>query len=101
MPDGYYTLAVWNVQPGREDDFVRLWEQLGHWTVSTRPHARGTLLRDRERPSRFVSFGPWLTLDEIEAWRGDPEFSRIVDEMGHVLESFEPGVYELVREVRL
>ena len=54
-----YTHAEWHVVPGREDDFVAAWEELGAWTKTFAPDAAGTLLRDRGDPTRFVSFGPW------------------------------------------
>ncbi len=48
-----YTAAIWNVKPGREDEFLSLWQALGERTLETFPRASGTLLRDRERPQRF------------------------------------------------
>ena len=66
---GVYTLAVWTVLCGREDEFVALWRELAHWTLTRFPNAQGTLLRDRERPNHFVSFGPWENLEVIQEWR--------------------------------
>ena len=94
-----YTLAVWTTVEGREDDFVALWEELADWTSAVFPEARGTLVRDRERPSRFVSFGPWASVEQVEAWRGAPEFEAIARRMSEVLVSFEPGTYDVVTEV--
>jgi hypothetical protein len=48
---------------------VALWRELAHWTLTRFPNAQGTLLRDRERPNHFVSFGPWENLEVIQEWR--------------------------------
>ena len=93
-----YTLAVWTAVEGREDEFVALWNELADWTTGVFLEARGTLLRDREQMNRFVSFGPWSNVDEIDAWRGAPEFEAITERMREVLVSFEPGTYDLVVE---
>jgi heme-degrading monooxygenase HmoA len=95
----FYTLGVWTVKPGREDEFVRAWEALGEWTIGRAPQASGTLLRDIDQRNRFVSFGPWRTLEEIEAWRAAPEFQAHVGSIRRLLESFEPGTYELVASI--
>lgn len=94
-----YTLAVWTVRPGREDDFVRLWTRLGERTLDSFPGAAGTLVRDRDNPRRFVSFGPWASVEEVERWRSSPAFTETVAELRELLEAFEPGSYELVRRV--
>jgi heme-degrading monooxygenase HmoA len=91
-----YTLAVWTVRPGREDEFVTLWRELGDWTLNTFTEATGTLLRDRDAPNRFVSFGPWDSLDTIERWRSSPEWQDVAGRIRNLLESFEPGTYDLV-----
>jgi quinol monooxygenase YgiN len=57
------------------------------------------LLRHRGRPNSFVSFGPWRDIDEIEAWRASAAFQNGIAAMRDLLESFEPGVYELVTEI--
>ena len=46
-----------------------------------------TLLRDRERPNVFRSFGPWPGLDTIERFRG--EIRPRITELNDVLEGLE------------
>jgi hypothetical protein len=55
-----YTHSTWRVKPGLEDEFVRRWEDLAHWSALQGLTSRAKLLRDIDEPSRFVSFGPWL-----------------------------------------
>jgi hypothetical protein len=81
-----WTHGVWTVKPGREDEFVRSWREL----VPVGTAAGGgapILLRDRERPSVFRSFGPWPDLDMIERFRS--EIRPRVGEMNELLEGVE------------
>jgi heme-degrading monooxygenase HmoA len=94
-----YTLGVWQVKPGREDEFVAAWHALGQWTVENDFESHGTLLRDREDASRFVSFGPWPSVDDAARWRAHPEFRRHLSAIQDTLESFEPGTFDVVLSV--
>jgi quinol monooxygenase YgiN len=63
-----YTSGSWRVKPGKEDEFVAAWQELASWTAAEMPGAMwATLIRDQDDPSRFLSFGPWESGDEIEA----------------------------------
>jgi hypothetical protein len=80
------THGVWAVRPGREDDFVAVWTELvplGRSLGSGDP----LLLRDRDRPSTFHSFGPWPDLATIERFRA--ELGPRIGELDGILESFE------------
>ena len=94
-----YTHGVWNVKPGQEAEFVRRWHELADWTIANFPGARGTLLRDVEDRTRFVSFGPWPSAEHAERWRGAPEFATRVQRIRETLESFEPRTLQLVAEI--
>ena len=95
-----YTHGTWIVKSGKEEDFIRAWKELAEWTKANVPGA-GTarLLRDREQPNRFASFGPWGSLAAIAAWRQMAEFQQRVARLRELLESFEPHTLELVAEV--
>ena len=85
-----WTHGTWTVKPGREDDFVAAWRAMArevsaHLTVTTPP----TLLRDRDRPNVFISFGPWESVDAVTRFRGSAPFRRHVTTMGELLESFD------------
>ena len=90
-----YTLAVWTVKPGREDEFVRGWRALAAGTKADFPAARGTLLRDRDRPNVFISFGPWDSLDQVERWRTSDTFTARVGALRALLEDFAPHTMDL------
>ena len=94
-----YTLGVWTVRPGREDEFVAAWDQLGQWTLEQGYDTHGTLVRDRDNPKRFISFGPWRSVDEAQRWRDTEGFRQRLARIEETLESFEPGTYDVVMSV--
>ena len=86
-----WTHGSWTVKPGREDDFVRAWRALAHRaTTELRVASQPTLLRDRETPNLFVSFGPWPSIEDVHRFRSSPAFRESVAAMEDLLESFEP-----------
>ena len=90
-----YTVGIWVVKPGHEDAFVRAWREMADWTMrevvgETAEGQGGKLLRDREEPHRFISFGPWESLEAIEAWRAQPGFQDRVRRMQEMLEQLTP-----------
>lgn len=86
-----YTVGIWIVKPGREDEFADSWREMAAWTIrSVNSAASGTLLRDCEHTNRFVSFGPWPSVADIDAWRADPGFADRVGRMRDLLEEFSP-----------
>lgn len=58
-------------------------------TAAEHPGARATLLRDRDAPNRFISSGPWESLEEIAAWRASVTFADGLARIRGTLESFE------------
>jgi heme-degrading monooxygenase HmoA len=93
-----YTVGIWTVRPGNEDEFVARWSEFADWTSETFPGGTGVLLRDRERANRFLSFGPWENVEDIERWRAAPEWEQAVAGIRGLLESFEPGTYDVAAE---
>jgi len=96
-----YTAGIWTVQPGREDDFVDAWEELARWTLDNISGSKwARLLQNRDDETRFVSFGPWESVDAIEQWRASPGFQERVERIQSMLEAFQPGTFELRAEAR-
>jgi heme-degrading monooxygenase HmoA len=95
-----YTYGIWQVKPGRADEFAAAWAELAEWTTENVPGARwAKLLRDTQDENRFISFGPWESLDAIAAWRELDGFRERVGRVRELLESFEPFTLEPVVEV--
>ena len=67
-----YTHSTWRVKPGLEDEFVRRWEESRSLERLARLASRAKLLRDVDEPSRFVSFGPWESMESVRRWRAAP-----------------------------
>ncbi len=92
-----YALALWSVKPGKEAEFIRAWEAFAQWTGEHQPGAGdGWLLQDLEHPNRFLSFGPWDSLDSIKEWRGKPEFRAFFEKARQLCEEIQPRTLKLV-----
>ena len=89
-----YTLGIWLVKPGREDDFVQAWRSLASKTQEEFPGAKAVLMRDRDVPNRFISTGPWESLEQTERWRASAAFVQGYEAMREMLEHFEPHTLE-------
>ena len=91
-----FTHTVWTVKPGLEDEFVRRWIDLARWSTVQGLSAPAQLLRDVDSPSRFVSFGPWRSLDAVRRWRTEAGFHERINRLQEVLDHFEPSTLEQV-----
>jgi heme-degrading monooxygenase HmoA len=85
-----YTLGIWLVKPGREDDFVQAWRDLAIRTQAEFPEAKAVLMRDRDVRNRFISTGPWESPEQVERWRASAAFTQGYEVMREMLEHFEP-----------
>ncbi|NKX53991.1 antibiotic biosynthesis monooxygenase family protein [Arthrobacter mobilis] len=85
-----YTLGIWLVKPGREEDFVQAWQELARRTLEEFPGARAVLLHDRDVPNRFISTGPWDSVEQVGQWRQSRAFTEGTAAMQDLLERFEP-----------
>ena len=85
--------------PG-EAEFAAAWQEFANWSLSAIAGARwAVLLQDLSRSNRFVSFGPWASLDHMEAWRSHPGFAERVAEVRPLIERLEPSTLEVVVEI--
>ena len=92
-----YTSGIWTVKPGSAEEFIGAWTELAEWSRANVPGARSAqLLRDRNDANRFVSFGPWESLEAIERWRSLEGFQQRVARIRELLTDFEAFTLELV-----
>jgi heme-degrading monooxygenase HmoA len=89
-----YTLTVWQVKPGFEDEFVRRWSEWADWSHQQGLSASAVLLRDVERAQTFVSFGPWESMTAVRSWRSLSGYQERVARLSEVVDSFEPRTLE-------
>jgi heme-degrading monooxygenase HmoA len=95
-----FTIGIWMVKIGREDDFIHAWQEMADRTKEDFPEETATLLRDREQINRFISFGPWESLDQIERWRAYETFQRGVGTIREMLEGFTPYTLDVAAQIR-
>ena len=85
-----WTHGVWTVKAGREDEFVEAWREMaGRGLAELNTAAPPTLLRDRDQPHVFVSFGPWPSIEEVDRFRASEPFRATFARLGDSLERFE------------
>jgi heme-degrading monooxygenase HmoA len=97
MSDEIYTLGVWRVKEGKQSEFVEAWKGLGrHFRSLPHPPGEGTLLQSLDDPQQFYSFGPWRTLDDIHAMRGDPGTPKQIGKLMDLCEEGRPGTFRVV-----
>jgi heme-degrading monooxygenase HmoA len=94
-----YTLGVWFVKKGREEEFIRAWDELAQWTVESGYESHGTLVRDRDAPYRFISFGPWPSVEAAGAWRDSDGFRERFARIEELVDRFEPQTLDVVMRV--
>jgi quinol monooxygenase YgiN len=92
-----WTHGTWTVKPGRDEDFVAFWRSLAEEGMASLDVPEPpSLLRDRERPNVFVTFGPWPDDRAVERFRSSAAFREGVAAMSDLLESFEPRTLDEV-----
>jgi heme-degrading monooxygenase HmoA len=70
MKHDYYTLSVWQVKPGMEDEFRAAWRDLAKaFSELSDPPISITLLQNTDDPHLFYSFSPWASMDAVHAMR--------------------------------
>ncbi len=93
-----YTLTIWNVKAGHEDEFVRRWIDFAEWAAVQGLAGRARLLRDHDDPRRFISFGPWETVAMATRWRDMEGFRERIQKLQEVVDNLDPHTLEVVVE---
>ena len=97
MSDEVYTLGVWRVKDGKQSEFVEAWKGLGgHFRSLPHPPGEGTLLQSLDDPQQFYSFGPWRTLDDVQAMRSHPDTPKEIGKLTDLCEEARPGTFQVV-----
>jgi quinol monooxygenase YgiN len=84
-----WTHGRWTVEPGREDAFIDAWSTMARTSIGRFGTAPPTLLRDRERPNVFLSFGPFASMDDVDAFRASDLFREGLETIRPLLASFD------------
>ncbi|MGQ0538454.1 MAG: antibiotic biosynthesis monooxygenase family protein [Gemmatimonadaceae bacterium] len=95
-----YTLAMYRVKAGREQEFIAAWNDLAD-TFASLPHPplRGTLIRSLTDRALFYSFGPWRSAVDVQEMRQSAAARSALTVLGGFCEQLTPGDYELIAHV--
>lgn len=95
-----FSMTVWDVKRGMEDEFVEAWRSFAEWTSKSRPGALGVhLLRERTFPQRFVTIGPWSDVESLKSWRESEEFSEFFERARKVCTDIRPMTLDTVLSI--
>jgi heme-degrading monooxygenase HmoA len=98
----HYRLATYRVIPGKEDDFIKTWNDLALTLGGLRhPPEWGALIRSTRDATLFHSFGPWDEAEHIAAMRKSPQATAAFAAMQSLCVETLPGDYELVAHVHV
>jgi hypothetical protein len=100
MTGDVYTLGVWNVKPDRHGEFIAAWQALGKIFrgLTHPPSGKGTLVQSVQNPNLFYSFGPWESVDDIQAMREDREAQNGMRALRELCFEATPGTFHIVGE---
>jgi heme-degrading monooxygenase HmoA len=95
-----YTLGVWRVKPGYEEEFIAAWKTLGaiFSQLPAPPIGKGTLLQSMTEPTLFYSFGPWRSLEDIQSMRQDSHAQAEIERLRELCSEAIPGSFQVVAE---
>lgn len=101
MKENYYTHALWHVKEGKTDEFIAAWTLFGN-ALSQVPNSgpvQGTLIQSLSEPLVFYSFGPWETLEDIEAMRNNENVKKALSTIRDLCQNAKPGNYKTVLQL--
>ena len=94
-----FTAGVWNVQKGKETEFIKEWTEFATWS-NNNDKATARLLQDTDNPSKFISIGKWNNMEAIQKWRQESEFKDAMAKLSNLLiEPIQPHTMKEVAKV--
>jgi quinol monooxygenase YgiN len=94
------TSGTWTAKAGREDEFVRRWQEGADALVVDYPNLTFRLLRHEDDPRRFVSLTDgWRNREQIAEVQSLPSVQDAQTALWRVLDAGETSTLELVAEV--
>jgi hypothetical protein len=101
MKDSYYTHAFWHVKEGKTEEFIEAWKRFGIAIsqMPDSPPAEGTLIQSLSEPLIFYSFGPWQTLEDLKAIRGDENLKKALLDIIELCQEAKPGNFRTIEKL--
>lgn len=92
-----YSVGIWTVKTGKEEAFLKTWTDFANWTLQNQKGSRNVvMLQDSEQKNRFISFGPWDNLENLQAWRQQPEFKSAFLKFKELCDEIKPNTMKSV-----
>ena len=101
MDEVYYTHALWRVKAGKAEEFIAAWKGLGKVFLEIGGTAHGTLIQSLSDPTEFYSFGPWDSLEAMQAMRADARSQKAIRKVRGLCDEATPGAYRMVAQLHL
>ncbi len=90
-----FSVGIWMVKSGREDEFIAAWGNFARRTFEGNLGAPEVyLLQDTQQPRRFISCGPWESIQRIDEWRKLPEFKEFFAKARELCDEITPMTME-------
>jgi hypothetical protein len=100
MNDEFYTLALWKIKDGNEDEFLYVWEnELVSEYLKFNPYSRATLIQSMENPNLYYSFDPWASLDRMQSARSDIKVRSALSKLVALCVEAKPGTFKKVSTI--
>ena len=93
---GMIISGIWVVAEERQSAFIEAWSVFAMWASNQAGAATLRLGRDTTDPTRFVSFGPWESADQVRAWKRHAELRDRIARVQQLVDSFHPSELDLV-----
>ena len=100
MADSIYTLGMWKVKPGQGGAFVREWKALADIfkRLPDPPCGTGFLVQSINDSGLYYSFGPWRSLQDVQAMRNDQSAQEGIRKLLQQCIEGTPGAFKVVAE---
>ena len=98
MSDEVYTLGMWRVKPGNQARLVAVWKEMGASVegLAHPPTGQGILVQNVQDETLFYSFGPWRSVEDVQAMRAYPGAAAKMAELIALCDEAMPGTYRVV-----
>jgi quinol monooxygenase YgiN len=85
MDEKAFSLGIFQIKPGKEDEFVGVVQNFAKWVLSRDLGAIDVhLLQDVQQPGHFVIVGPWESFQKIDEWQKLPEFKEFFSKVNEL-----------------
>ncbi len=99
MEKQVYTLGAWQVHEGRQQDFIIAWKELGEiFAALPDPPGKGILIQSDSDSTLFYSFGPWNSMEAVNAMRNDQRAQEGIRKLMDLCIEATPGSFHVVAE---